>query len=325
MIRCSRCHSLNTRRSRRRIWERPVTLLLPILPHRCRACQARFWRRSGALFSLPRILSLSAAALVMAFFAIHTLGLLQPELEPPDASSTPRTARARAAAPVPKTGGGPRDEAKPATQYNSPAQLAASDPGLPDLGNQEVPESKAQAAQVRNLEPAEPEAADWKPQKTVSPDRTPTEGVLQDGELRDSMPSQMDSQPAAPAGNEAADARSLTLIEVRSQERAGVLELEILAGAPIRDFLSFTLEDPRRIVIDLPGSWRVLMPAQVGLNHYLASRLRVGRHTDRVRLVIDAALDTDREPRIEPSEEGLMVRLDPVSLRPLPGGLGEVR
>jgi hypothetical protein len=39
---CRKCRATDTRRSHRRLWEKPFSWL--ILPFRCRACRVRFWK-----------------------------------------------------------------------------------------------------------------------------------------------------------------------------------------------------------------------------------------------------------------------------------------
>ena len=39
---CKKCRATDTRRSHRRLWEKPFSWL--ILPFRCRVCRVRFWK-----------------------------------------------------------------------------------------------------------------------------------------------------------------------------------------------------------------------------------------------------------------------------------------
>ncbi len=269
-MRCPRCYSLNVRRSARRIWERVLTLFHPMLPYRCRSCQGRFWRRSGSLFNLPRVVAFGGAIALMAVFAIRTLGYLQPSSElietVPPKTVPPKTLATEVAVP-------PEVEEK--TPSFEPPRVD-SDPSVIDGARKS---------------PQEP--------MTVESDNPEVEIAQPILEVVDS--------PV-----------SWVLRGIRGEGQGGRLQLVVVAGRPIEDFQSFTLEEPRRIVLDLPGNWTVRCPKVIDLEHHLASRIRIGDHRDKLRLVIDAAMDTARQPRIESSPEGLTVRISPASLRPLP-------
>jgi len=45
--RCTKCKATDTRLSHRSLWEKPFSWL--IVPFRCRACRARFWKIGFAL------------------------------------------------------------------------------------------------------------------------------------------------------------------------------------------------------------------------------------------------------------------------------------
>lgn len=297
-MRCPRCHSLNVRRSRRRIWERGITLLLSSFPFRCRSCQGRFWRRRGALLNLPRLIAFGIATTVMAVFAIRTLGLLHPP--PLPAAATSRVAAAGEPVPAP----GPR---RPARRPDAPAE---ADSGTP----------RGEVERATGAPPATPEpaakSAEERPVAQLS-STPPAEAAVVPAEKPAVVPPEKPSVLPPPTG--AAEASSSwELREIRGEAGGGLLEIQIVAGQPIRDFRSFTLEEPRRIVLDLPGVWVVRGTRVVDLGHHLASRIRIGDHAEKLRLVIDVALDTARQPHIEPSDEGLTVRISPISLRPLP-------
>ena len=51
---------------------------------------------------------------------------------------------------------------------------------------------------------------------------------------------------------------------------------------------SFTLENPARLVIDLPGLVSEMEQASSRVGSPYAERVRIGQHADMVRVVIDA-------------------------------------
>lgn len=79
--------------------------------------------------------------------------------------------------------------------------------------------------------------------------------------------------------------RSLKGIERESREDA--LALRVLSDEPIRLYRNFFMSSPPRLVIDLPGRWGNPKDTVFPLTDQMVRRLRVGKHADKLRLVID--------------------------------------
>jgi len=92
----------------------------------------------------------------------------------------------------------------------------------------------------------------------------------------------------------------------------------VIAGTALRDFRSFFIESPRRLVVDLPGAWSATVPDDLVMRHHLARGVRIGRHGDHLRLVVDLMPDAQSVPRVRATSQGLMIEIQPVSLQPLP-------
>lgn len=125
-----------------------------------------------------------------------------------------------------------------------------------------------------------------------------------------------DAPPAAPAP-EAPPARILQAIEVEPQG-AGT-RVHLVADGRIGDAQAFAMEDPTRLVIDIPGlESRVGAPQAKGKGPHVA-RVRVGSHSDKVRVVLDGVgADSFAAHRLTPVGDGLVVDLGGAATGPAP-------
>jgi len=119
-------------------------------------------------------------------------------------------------------------------------------------------------------------------------------------------------------------AKSLTDVSV--MKRGEVTEVTVTADGMVGDYNSFTLESPPRLVIDL---WKLKsrFPKNVvtaGTSHL--SRVRIGRHPEKTRLVFDASGSKLPPHRIDRFQSKLLVTLGNVEAleRELAGFLAAV-
>jgi type IV pilus secretin PilQ/predicted competence protein len=121
-------------------------------------------------------------------------------------------------------------------------------------------------------------------------------------EAGDSQPMTMEQPPATPA-------TALSGVEV-TPAAPGVL-LHMVADGAIESTESFVLENPARLVIDLPGLQNAAPKARVAVGGDLVSSVRVGAHPDKVRVVVDGgpAADGFEGRRLVPAANGLFVTL----------------
>jgi OmpA-OmpF porin, OOP family len=115
--------------------------------------------------------------------------------------------------------------------------------------------------------------------------------------------------PAAPsAGPESADAaRVLRRVEI--DEAEGGLSVGLVADGSVADFKAFPLENPDRLVIDLPGKWTASADKSISVDRGGVARIRLGTHPDRLRIVLDLADAALVRPSVSSSEAGLRVRM----------------
>lgn len=92
---------------------------------------------------------------------------------------------------------------------------------------------------------------------------------------------------AADAAAAAAPATKLSGVSAR--EADGAVIVELAADGRIDGAEVFTVEDPLRLVIDLPNLQASGVPAKTEIGGSLVARIRVAQHEQKVRVVIDAA------------------------------------
>jgi len=90
---------------------------------------------------------------------------------------------------------------------------------------------------------------------------------------------------AAPGSSEGPAATALVGVEATA---AGV---RLRADGRLAERESFALEDPARLVIDLPGIEAQNVPSQIAVDQGRIARVRVGRHADKIRVVLDGAAE----------------------------------
>lgn len=118
---------------------------------------------------------------------------------------------------------------------------------------------------------------------------------------------------ASPAGNTASPAAhpATRLTDVRVAPVDGQTTVALVTDGPVARYTSFTLRQPARLVIDLPdvradGSRPRF---EVTANTPELSRVRVGQHADRLRVVLDLERPGADSPVIVPQDDGLAIVL----------------
>jgi len=116
------------------------------------------------------------------------------------------------------------------------------------------------------------------------------------------------ASPVEPAV-QAAPATQVTQLEAE-QTVDGTL-VRVLADGMVGNVVTFTLDDPARLVIDLPelSLASAVSPLEVGSPQ--VAKVRVGQHSDKLRIVIDAGdgVSPFDGRRVVPASAGLMVAL----------------
>jgi len=113
------------------------------------------------------------------------------------------------------------------------------------------------------------------------------------------------SEPSSQGGA----ASKLVGVEARTSPEGTVLVLK--GDGRIDGASSFTLENPSRLVLDIPGVQNAVTTPRIDVGSAEVARVRVAQHDGKVRVVIDggSAASSFAGRRLEPSSDGLVVTL----------------
>ena len=92
---------------------------------------------------------------------------------------------------------------------------------------------------------------------------------------------------------------------IRTEGAGGDFVMTIVAGEPISDYQIFPLKSPPKLVIDLKGNWKRRTDKAVAVDSSLVSRVRLGEHTDFLRVVLDFKDAPPVMPEVSMTPEGL--------------------
>lgn len=141
---------------------------------------------------------------------------------------------------------------------------------------------------------------------------------------RSSLPEPRMVQPTPKIATSIPATKSSTLLprkvstDTKSQTNEAVLrptgskssvELALLTDGPINDHVSFWLDNPKRLVIDVFGRRSGFALKDYRIAHPLVKSLRVGSHHGKVRFVIETANDVSSQVKAKVSGSSLLVEL----------------
>jgi len=99
------------------------------------------------------------------------------------------------------------------------------------------------------------------------------------------------------------------LRRILGKEGAGEFTLILLADGSLDSYNSFFLSSPPRFVIDFSGKWRVPEGPELKLAGEVARSVRLGKHSDYLRVVIDLTDGVSQVPIFKESSKGLIVTI----------------
>ncbi|MFP8877172.1 MAG: type IV pilus secretin PilQ [Myxococcota bacterium] len=99
--------------------------------------------------------------------------------------------------------------------------------------------------------------------------------------------------------------------DVQAVELESGTMIEIRGDGRFKHVETFVLENPTRLVIDLPGLRSDVRQSRLEVGSLHARSIRVGEHADKVRIVVDAGemAEPFAERQILPVEKGLMIMI----------------
>jgi len=97
---------------------------------------------------------------------------------------------------------------------------------------------------------------------------------------------------------------------IRTGDSKDGFQIQIIADDRIEKYTHFFMNTPPRLVLDLPGKWERPRDARIRLNNIWVKRIRVGRHSDKLRLVLDLVAGASMPPAvIRESPDGLLITI----------------
>lgn len=99
-----------------------------------------------------------------------------------------------------------------------------------------------------------------------------------------------------------------------AEEKAGEYVLTVQTNKPPAHFQKTYMADPPRMVLDLAGSWTYSGPLTRATGEDFIRQIRVGKHPDMFRVVLDMAPDALSRlrgtPTVERVPEGVALKIN---------------
>lgn len=104
-------------------------------------------------------------------------------------------------------------------------------------------------------------------------------------------------------------ATMLNSVSIETAEAGVLLHLE--ANGMLSSAETFTLENPDRLVVDLPGIESGVTKERISIDSQWVSRVRIGSHPDKLRVVLDGGPSVDgfQGRRVLPAADGLIMTI----------------
>lgn len=267
---------MRARFSHRNLFEKLIGWVLQLRPYRCTACMRRFWWFAWKRRELER--HRNALVLVGVALAVLIGGVVYMKTLPYE-TELPRKPGVR-----PETAPEVVEEApEGAPPSPTPRSLPQTDPSTltdEDLESLTRPPGLRAPVQTSQVE------------EIVDEVEEPLQLTL----------------PVAPPFDVKALRDSGRLLDVLSVGDPEQLHMLLQTDAPPRTFEYFRLTAPERLVIDIQGRWTTDLPSELPLDHRLTDGLRIGRHEDMVRVVVQLTGSIGL-PDIEVRSDGLALTL----------------
>lgn len=218
----------------------------------------------------------------------------------------------------PKAGkpGAPKAEAKAATPAPAvPAAPVATTPAEA-IKAEALPEPQAAPAPGHEPAPAKADPkADPKAEAKAKAEQAKAEAKAKAEQAKAEAKAKAEQakanpvpKPVAPAGPAApAAAKPVAgggnVIRVVAEEKPGEYVLVIQTNKPPANFSRMFMTDPPRLVLDIDGAWNYNGPLSSSTGDAFIRQIRVGKHPDKFRVVLDMAPDATTRLRGAPTAE----------------------
>lgn len=318
---CPKCGSPNITHSHKRGIEKILQYVYPRTPYRCKECWTRFWKFQNPLSGLFSKLAIALVILLLIGAGVWYFGPFRNN----GASSSEPDSR-----PIAK---------KPGKPIRRPIEMPPVEkPSTPESGGIDEKKGKDQEdmyADIKDLtreeeklydtEPPKPETGELKeefseahkvpaPELVVVPEKPKDkEESRVIGKVTDQTPHEKsEAEPANLPKSDSEKTRRrgpLRIKDIRSETASGVFRMILVSDGPVDEYKEFTLSPPPKLVLDILGKWEYPGKPTIWVKSDLVRRIRIGEHSDKIRLVLDLKGKKTLEPVIEKTSEGLMLTI----------------
>jgi hypothetical protein len=101
----------------------------------------------------------------------------------------------------------------------------------------------------------------------------------------------------------------LSLMSINTKKMGDLLTIIISCDSQIPETESFFLDSPPRFVVDIKGKWKNSGPSYLSVKDNLVSKIRIGTHKDRLRIVMDIKNKENLAPELKRSKDKLIITL----------------
>jgi len=246
--------------------------------------------------ALPAGSAATASAARPALAGDETLEHMFAEIakDGPVAAKLPQP-KAATPAKEPKSSEGPVEVA-PTPPGSTPVVIAEPQPAPA------APASEPEPAPAPSAKPADKSKAKGKPEAKAKP-------------APSSKPAPKPATPAkpSPAAKIAASATSGEVVRVVAEDKNAEYRLLVQTNRPPEHVQKMFMADPPRMVLDVAGSWHYTGPTAKATGESFIRQIRIGRHADMFRVVLDMAPDALSKlrgtPTVERVPEGVVLRI----------------
>ncbi|RLC22190.1 MAG: hypothetical protein DRI57_00490 [Deltaproteobacteria bacterium] len=290
-MQCPKCGSENVTSSHRRGMEKVFQYFFPRVPYRCKECWTRFWKFDNPLKSLASKLAVATAILLLIGGGVWFFTRETPQ---PDQQKHRPLVRPIKKPPVERH------------VVDKPEKAPVEQP-LPPLEEKPLVADKPETVMKDD-----PYSLTGKKKKSEPPE-DPVKGRVNDLAAELTVPQPVTKKPAISKADAKKPSvkhkKSRILKGFKPQTSEGKFKLSILSDGPIREYKSFTLAPPPKIVLDMLGKWKYSGRSAVTVKSDMVKRIRVGEHSDKIRLVIDLKGKRTPVPIVEESPDGLILTI----------------
>jgi len=206
-------------------------------------------------------------------------------------------------AEITKSDAGPGKAAEPKPAGPEQDTVATSPGSVPVVVAKDVEPAPAEAT----AEKAAPAAASAKAKKAAKAEKAtkPTKGAKA-GKGKAATPAPAPKaakaeKPAKPAPADAAVAGHV--IRLVAEQKSGEYVLTVQTSQPPAHFQKMFIADPPRMVLDLSGNWTYSGPLSQATGERFVRQIRVGKHKEMFRVVLDLGPDALSQLRGTPTAE----------------------